>query len=83
MFRTAYKPGDRVPEQGIFWVHHFQHRLAHPVEIAGEAFPSCRTCGERVRFEKATIRPRSSAEPIGNDVDFSEQHRGGERQCAA
>lgn len=50
---VLYKPGDRVPESGIYKVVHFHdHHAAQEVTcIAGQTFPACRWCGERVRFE--------------------------------
>jgi hypothetical protein len=59
-----------VREPGAYWVHHFQHRLVHLVQIEDSVLPRCKTCGGRVRFEKTVVQPRSSVEPIGRDADF-------------
>jgi len=70
MFRYAFKPGSLVPEDGIYWVHHYQHRISHQSFFkTGEAFPPCRKCGGRVRFEVSPEHP--SAEHISRDPDFS------------
>ena len=53
MLRNAFKPGDRAPRTGAYWVSHYQHRVAHLAALkSGEAFPECRKCGSRVRFEE-------------------------------
>jgi hypothetical protein len=47
------KPGERVEDSGIYRVIH-DRRHFHPHEvmcIEGKAFPSCRRCGDSVRFE--------------------------------
>ena len=49
---TRFKPGDIVPESGIYRVLHSRHRLAHEnILWEGETFPSCKQCEEDVRFE--------------------------------
>jgi len=69
MFHKPFSPNSEVPEDGIFWVHHYQHREAHLVQISrGEQFPPCQKCGERVRYERA-IHDRL-ADHISFDVDF-------------
>ncbi|PYP85375.1 MAG: hypothetical protein DMG65_20850 [Candidatus Angelobacter sp. Gp1-AA117] len=49
---NSYKPGDVVPESGIYKVQHDSHRLMHTATLLRETlFPLCRHCGQRVRFE--------------------------------
>ena len=49
-----YPPGFSVPESGLYWAIHGGHRLDHLVlALKDESFPSCRTCGGRVRFKLA------------------------------
>ena len=49
---NSYKPGDVVPESGIYRVHHDSHRLMHTATLMGETlFPLCKQCGQRVWFE--------------------------------
>jgi hypothetical protein len=72
VLRNTHKPGDRVREPGTYWVHHFRHRLVHLVQIEDSVLPRCKTCGDRVRFEKTAVQPRSSVEPIGRDADFDQ-----------
>lgn len=71
MFKHAYKPGTTIPKNATYWVHHYQHRISHTASLrAGEAFPQCMKCGQRVRFE---LSPDSQqAEAIGNDPDFGD-----------
>ena len=47
-----YKPGEQVPESGIYKVEHDRkHRQAHQVTcIEGHKFPPCRDCGDHPRF---------------------------------
>lgn len=50
--KTLYKPGEVVPEAGIYKVLHNRHREAHEVSLkADQTFPSCKKCGAQVRFE--------------------------------
>jgi hypothetical protein len=48
-----YKPGEKVPESGIYRVtHDAYHTAPHEVTcVRGEPFPPCRHCGPKVRFE--------------------------------
>jgi len=49
-----FRPGQSVPESGAYWVRHYQHRLPQLINLkAGDVFPRCKKCGERVTFEKA------------------------------
>jgi hypothetical protein len=69
MLRNAFKPGDAVPRTGAYWVNHYQHRVAHVAAMkAGEAFPECRKCGVRVRFE-AELGEREAPD-VRTDADF-------------
>ncbi len=46
-------PGLPAPETGAYWVHHYQHRVSHPVTVPqGTLLPACNICGERVRYER-------------------------------
>ena len=51
-----YKPGDAVPESGVYGVLHDSldgHTHAHPHEVTairGMLFPPCRACQANVRF---------------------------------
>jgi hypothetical protein len=70
MFHNPFSPNSEVPEDGAFWVHHYQHREAHVVQISrGEQFPPCQKCGERVRYERAIHNPL--ANHISFDIDFT------------
>ncbi len=66
-----YKPGEAVPESGVYTVIHDQHRSNHVATIfKGGFFPSCAQCGSLVRF--ALVRP---ATPISEDSDFQQPPR--------
>lgn len=71
MFRNAFKPGDLVPEKSLYWVHHYQHRLAHVSRVlVFDRFPECAQCGNRVRFEPASDDAEPKAMRLSDDVDF-------------
>lgn len=66
MVEDVYRPGEQVPQAGIYQVTHYQHRLPHEAVIKpGQVFPHCRVCGGHVRF-----RLMRSASPIEVDRDF-------------
>jgi hypothetical protein len=47
-----YRPGDIVPESGIYRVMHESHRLMHEATLLeGQRFPICKQCKYSVRFE--------------------------------
>jgi len=47
-----YRPGQVVPTAGIYKVLHRGHRDPHEASLrADETFPSCRKCGDQVRFQ--------------------------------
>ncbi len=49
-----FPPGFSVPESGLYWAIHREHRFDHVVlALESETFPSCRACGGRVRFTLA------------------------------
>ena len=49
---SVYKPGEVVPESGIYTVVHDRtHTAPHDVTcVRGHRFPPCRNCGSQVRF---------------------------------
>jgi len=52
--RTAekFRPGQSVPDTGIYLVSHRGHRAAHQaILLKNETFPRCSKCGESVRFQ--------------------------------
>jgi len=50
--KTIYKPGQTVPQSGIYKVSHAEHRLPHRASFkAQEQFPPCTHCTDQVRFE--------------------------------
>jgi hypothetical protein len=47
-----HRPGQVVPENGVYQAVHDSHRLMHQVTLPeGSRFPECRRCGGAVRFE--------------------------------
>lgn len=50
----AFHPGQTVPDAGRYWVRHYQHRLPQLIQMkAGDIFPHCKKCNDKVTFEKA------------------------------
>lgn len=66
----GHRPGDPVKQSGIYEVvHDLEHRSAHDVVmIAGDAFPTCETCDQNVRFRLVRTAPY-----IFQDQDFEEE----------
>jgi hypothetical protein len=68
MANSVYKPGDKVPFNGIYCIDHHLHRLMHEATlIEGTRFPLCRKCGNKVRFSlvrcvRAHVLPFRSTE---------------------
>jgi len=65
----TFGPGAPIAESGIYEIlHERDHRTSHEaVMIAGDSFPECDTCGERVRFRLVRTAPY-----IFQDADFEE-----------
>jgi len=62
----VFKPGEEVPESGVYTVLHHLHRESHSATIfRGERFPACSRCGTAVRFVLARRVAR-----IMEDADF-------------
>lgn len=50
-----YRTGLIIPQSGIYKVTHSRHRLPHEVTLlAGEVFPRCSSCGDKVQFQLIT-----------------------------
>lgn len=64
-----FRPGAPIAESGIYEIlHERDHRTAHEaVMIAGDTFPECDTCRDRVRFKLVRTAPY-----IFQDADFEE-----------
>ena len=67
---TSHRPGDPVPESGIYEVVHGRdHRQAHEVVMLKDTgFPMCDSCADQVRFRLIRTAPY-----IFQDGDFEEQ----------
>jgi hypothetical protein len=49
--RVSFKPGQVVPESGLYCIEHDAHRLMHMITLgANIRFPRCKRCGDAVRF---------------------------------
>jgi hypothetical protein len=66
MAEKEFKPGEVVPESGLYFVRHKDHRGEHEVTlIAQEQFPPCSVCQAAVRF-----RLSRAAKTISEDTNF-------------
>jgi hypothetical protein len=68
MLRSSKAPGS-LAARGIYWVHHYRHRVTHLCKVDGGLFPPCNTCGDAVRYELAV--GRTTAPVIWDDADFA------------
>ncbi len=67
----SYRPGQKVPQSGVYTVRHEMHRQDHEATLVeGHRFPACAQCGVRVHFH--LLRPANS---IGRDRDFQKKRR--------
>lgn len=71
----SYKPGEVVPDSGIYKVHHDQHRLMHEAALLRDTFfPRCKRCGNAVRFVLARRVHSKSVLPF-RSTDLLEESR--------
>lgn len=74
--KKKYRPGDHVPQSGIYRVNHDSHRLMHEATlIQGTRFPRCRECRNAVRFElrRAVQTPTSVSGHHAILEDYSDE----------
>ena len=66
MAEIEFKPGERIPDSGVYLVVHQEHRSDHEATLViGKPFPHCARCGTGVRFRLLRI-----ASSIDGDPDF-------------
>jgi hypothetical protein len=64
--QNKYRPGQLVPESGVYRVTHKSHRLMHEATLLkGDRFPMCRQCKEGVRFELRQAIKNATRVPSG------------------
>ncbi len=79
-----YQTNQEVPASGIYKVHHQEHRLTHEVIlIAGQRFPRCGRCSQKVRFEMVKAAPYLSTRSSIIVHEMSAQEPESDEQCAA
>jgi hypothetical protein len=60
---VSFKPGQPVPESGLYCIEHHSHRLMHSLTLsAGIRFPRCKRCGNAVRF--TLLRKLKEGRPV-------------------
>ena len=67
MSASTLKPGDSVPESGIYTLLHRDcpSRISEMILVAGDKVPPCRHCGTKLRLQLAHAAPH-----IYDDQDF-------------
>ena len=74
MAEKEFRPGDGIPDSGVYLVVHQEHRPTHEATlVAGKPFPVCARCGNAVRFQ--LLRTACSIE---KDADFGTEKAAGE-----
>jgi len=64
------------PRSGVYRIFHTTHRPVHEAALlAGERFPSCRICGNAVRFELLAATKGSAATEGQNPMVLIASHR--------
>jgi hypothetical protein len=70
---ASYKPGDVVPETGIYRVSHDSHRLMHEATLLQDMqFPRCKKCRHSVRFTLLRALQDRSVIPFRSSVILEE-----------
>ena len=69
MSARTLKPGDEVPESGIYKLLHREcpSRITEMILVFGDQVPACRHCGTRLRVQLVHAAPH-----IYEDHDFLE-----------
>jgi hypothetical protein len=76
--------GEKVGRAGVYCVVHKGHRPSHvSILQEGESFPTCRVCGNAVRFEfSQPLAESEEVEHIGYDRDFMDSVLGARRTAS-
>jgi hypothetical protein len=66
----TYRPGDKVPNTGIYGVYHFDHQpeVGSLALITDQTFPECAACRDAVLYQLEHAAPH-----ILEDEDFHPQ----------
>ncbi len=70
---AVYRPGDIVPQSGVYRIDHHLHRLMHEATLlAGEKFPLCRKCRGGVSF--SLLRAVNGSVPAFRSTGILEEY---------
>jgi hypothetical protein len=76
MKTARFKPGDIVPESGVYRAEHRRHRLMHTATLAAASrFPRCQQCGEAVDYGLVRRVARGSVLPLRSGLFLQEYAR--------
>jgi hypothetical protein len=76
MKTTRFKPGDAVPESGVYRAEHKRHRLMHTATLAAASrFPRCQQCGEAVDYYLLRRVARGHVLPLRSGIFLQEYAR--------
>ena len=71
--KSKHRPGELVPESGVYRVTHEEHRLMHDATLlSGDRFPICRQCKRQVRFELRRAVKNPTPVVRGNHAIFED-----------
>lgn len=71
--QEPFRPGERVPESGIYRIEHDKHRMMHHATLTvGARFPRCKQCGDAVRF--ISVRPTRGAVLPFRETEILEEY---------
>lgn len=80
MKAVRFKPGEVVPENGIYRAEHKSHGLMHTVTLpAHSLFPCCKECGNAVTYDFVRWVKFKSVLPLCSGIlqDFVPPDKGG------
>ncbi|HZD93937.1 MAG TPA: hypothetical protein VE133_06760 [Candidatus Sulfotelmatobacter sp.] len=70
---VSFKPGQLVPESGVYCIEHHSHRLMHMLTLSANIlFPRCKRCGDSVRFTLQRMLKDGRAVPFRSSAILEE-----------
>jgi hypothetical protein len=76
MKSARFKPGDAVPESGIYRAEHKRHRLMHTATlVAASRFPRCQQCGDAVDYHLLRLVAARHVLPLRSGLFLKEYAR--------
>ena len=71
-----FAPGEVIAESGLYEICHYDEPRTPVILMVNGFFPSCRTCGDKVRYKLVRAVPHISEDPDFNEfVSASDELR--------